>query len=135
MISSSQRPLPDNTQQSQQTSIPLVGFEPTNPAGERPQTYALDRAATGTGNPKSVMHNKQCFVEYEMSYSTKHCFIYKYILLLSHPIHTTCSARLMFLDLVTWITGLIPQAMIATVKALCVLMRRYALRNGRSLAD
>jgi hypothetical protein len=26
-----------------------VGFEPTIPAGERPQTYALDRAATGTG--------------------------------------------------------------------------------------
>ena len=28
----------------------LVGFEPTISAGERPQTYALDRAATGTGN-------------------------------------------------------------------------------------
>ena len=27
-----------------------VGFEPTIPAGERPQTYALDRATTGTGN-------------------------------------------------------------------------------------
>ena len=26
-----------------------VGFEPTIPAGERPKTYALDRAATGTG--------------------------------------------------------------------------------------
>ena len=26
-----------------------VGFEPTTSAGERPQTYALDRAATGTG--------------------------------------------------------------------------------------
>ena len=26
-----------------------VGFEPTVSAGERPQTYALDRAATGTG--------------------------------------------------------------------------------------
>ena len=29
--------------------MPAVGFEPTNSAGERPQTYALDRAATGTG--------------------------------------------------------------------------------------
>jgi len=28
-----------------------VGFEPTIPAGERPQPYALDRAATGTGLP------------------------------------------------------------------------------------
>ena len=30
-----------------QTSKPPVGFEPTISAGERPQTYALDRAATG----------------------------------------------------------------------------------------
>ena len=29
--------------------MPQVGFEPTISAGERPQTYALDRAATGTG--------------------------------------------------------------------------------------
>ena len=27
-----------------------VGFEPTLSAGEWPQTYALDRAATGTGS-------------------------------------------------------------------------------------
>jgi len=27
----------------------LVGFEPTISAGERPQTYVLDRAATWTG--------------------------------------------------------------------------------------
>ena len=47
MISPSQRPLPDNTQHSQQISMPLVGFEPTIPANERPQTYALDRAASG----------------------------------------------------------------------------------------
>ena len=26
-----------------------MGFEPTVSAGERPQTYALDRAATGIG--------------------------------------------------------------------------------------
>ena len=32
-----------------QTSMPPVGFEPTISAGERPQTYTLDRAATGTG--------------------------------------------------------------------------------------
>ena len=30
--------------------MPRVGFEPTISAGERQQTYALDRAATGTGN-------------------------------------------------------------------------------------
>ena len=35
---------------NRQTSMPPVGFEPTTSVGERPQTYALDRAATGTGN-------------------------------------------------------------------------------------
>jgi len=30
--------------------MPTVGFEPTISANERPQTYALDRAATGTGD-------------------------------------------------------------------------------------
>ena len=29
--------------------MPPVGFEPTISAGERPQSYALDRAATVTG--------------------------------------------------------------------------------------
>ena len=31
-----------------------VGFEPTISAGERPQTYALDYVATGTGVPESL---------------------------------------------------------------------------------
>ena len=34
---------------NRQTSMPPVGFEPTIPAGEQSQTYALDRTATGTG--------------------------------------------------------------------------------------
>ena len=34
---------------NRQTSMPPVGFEPTISAGEGPQTYAFDRAATGTG--------------------------------------------------------------------------------------
>ena len=34
---------------NRQTSMPPVGFEPTISAGVRPQTYNLDRAATGTG--------------------------------------------------------------------------------------
>jgi hypothetical protein len=37
---------------NRQTSMPPVRFEPTISAGERPQTYALDRAATGTGKHK-----------------------------------------------------------------------------------
>ena len=45
-ISSSQRPLLDNTHNThnRQTPMPPVGF-----ASERPQTYSLDRAAAGTG--------------------------------------------------------------------------------------
>ena len=35
---------------NRQISMPPVGFEPTISAGERPQTYAIDRAATETGN-------------------------------------------------------------------------------------
>ena len=35
---------------NRQTSMPPVGFEPTISAGERPQTYALNRAVTGTGS-------------------------------------------------------------------------------------
>ena len=40
------RPYTTNTTQ---TSMPPVGFEPTILASERPQTHALDRAATGIG--------------------------------------------------------------------------------------
>jgi hypothetical protein len=36
--------------QNRQTSMPSVGFELTISAGVRPQTYALDGAATGTGS-------------------------------------------------------------------------------------
>ena len=56
MINPSRRPLPDNTQHSQQTNIhDPVGFEPTISAGERPKTYALDHATTGTGNYNITM--------------------------------------------------------------------------------
>ena len=48
VISSSHRPLPDNTQHSRQTDMPPVGFQPTISAGQRPQTDAFDGAATGT---------------------------------------------------------------------------------------
>ena len=39
---------------NRQKSMPLVGFEPTISAGERPHTYALDRAAAGTGNYTNI---------------------------------------------------------------------------------
>jgi len=34
--------------------MPPVEFEPTISPGERPQTYALDRAATGIGNYQNL---------------------------------------------------------------------------------
>ena len=52
VISPSHRPLPDNTQHSQLTSMPAAGFEPAIPAKEQSQTDALDRAATGIGIQK-----------------------------------------------------------------------------------
>ena len=44
--------------------MPPVGFEPTISAGKRPQTYALDRAATGTGTFKehATLFTNQCFL-------------------------------------------------------------------------
>jgi len=38
-----------NTQHSQQTSMPPVGFEPTISSGGRPHIYALDWVFIGTG--------------------------------------------------------------------------------------
>jgi hypothetical protein len=37
---------------NRQTYMPSVGFEPTISSVERPQTYALDSAATGIGTPR-----------------------------------------------------------------------------------
>ena len=40
--------------------MPPVGFEPTISAGERPQTYASDRAATGTGFILQITAQRFC---------------------------------------------------------------------------
>ena len=45
---------PHNTQKRKKF-MPPVGFEPTISASERPQSYALGRAATGTGKPVALM--------------------------------------------------------------------------------
>ena len=42
---------------NRKTSMPPVGFETTIPVGERPQTYALERAATGTGQQLICLQN------------------------------------------------------------------------------
>jgi hypothetical protein len=50
-ISPTQKPLPVNTKHSQKTNVHApAGFKATIPASERPQTEALDRAATGIVN-------------------------------------------------------------------------------------
>jgi hypothetical protein len=50
VISLAQRPLPEDNTQKRETSMSPAEFEPTIPASERPQTNALDRAATRVGN-------------------------------------------------------------------------------------
>ena len=50
--------------------MPPVGFEPTISAGQRPQTHALDRAATGTGwntNIASVKLAENVFAYYKVT--------------------------------------------------------------------
>jgi hypothetical protein len=43
------RPLPDKTQQSQETAMPRAGFEPAILPSERLRTQALYRTVNGTG--------------------------------------------------------------------------------------
>ena len=43
--------------------MPAVGFEPTILAGERPQTYALDRAASETGKIFNVFSGITSYIE------------------------------------------------------------------------
>ena len=46
--------------------MPPEGPEPTTPAGKWPQTYALDRAATGTGLDDELIsskHVEDCIIE------------------------------------------------------------------------
>ena len=59
-----------------QTFMPPVGFEPTISTGERPQTYDLDRAVTGTGatfllsgvisRDSCILHSEFCWLIYWM---------------------------------------------------------------------
>jgi len=56
VINPSQRPLPDNIQHSQQTDIHVHGGIRThNPSRRAAVTYALDRAATGTGELNKLL--------------------------------------------------------------------------------
>ena len=59
--------------------MPRLEFEPTISAGERPQTYALDRAATGTGYHIEFV-NTLLYCTYMFSLETVitcvHCFLF-----------------------------------------------------------
>jgi hypothetical protein len=68
---------------NRQTSMPPVGFEPTIAAGERPQTYALESAATGTGHSIHNTHNYKIIV-----------YIYYTIYRWNHPVKTLASSLL-----------------------------------------
>jgi hypothetical protein len=49
-----------HTEHNRQTSMPLVGFEHTIPASERPQTYVLNSTATGT-DKITITQIKNCY--------------------------------------------------------------------------
>ena len=53
-----------------------VGFEPPVSAGERPQTYALDRAATGTG-----LRPITCYYNTRLPFTSTFvlCYIFKIV--------------------------------------------------------
>ena len=55
-----------------------AGFEPTISAGERPKTYALDRAATGTGKITVVALHKSFLVndQRDTQYFSMYLFIF-----------------------------------------------------------
>ena len=72
--------------------MPPVGFEPTISAGERPQTYALDRAATGTGRPR----NESDFITLPFEILLKICWSFRFELL-SHDI--SCNSYTILLSL------------------------------------
>ena len=59
---------------NRQIFMPPAGFEPTISAGERSQTYALDRAATGTGKLFCLVQDNLLSNWGKTSESTHCCF-------------------------------------------------------------
>ena len=58
-----------------------VGFEPTISAGELPKTYALDRAATGTGTQVYTTSGYWNTVNYELQGMWKEMAVtYSYVM-------------------------------------------------------
>jgi hypothetical protein len=81
VISPTQRPLPDNTQHSQKTDINAPArFEPAIPKIERPQTHALDRAATPAYIYRNKIRKKICVLVWSTECSNRHDFAVCYAL-------------------------------------------------------
>ena len=83
------------------TSMSPVGFEPTISAGERPQTYALDHATTGTGNNyllpyKNIIYHTYLFLDYIITDRTKTDIEIYSRLLQSCPVHTTPTTQISY---------------------------------------
>ena len=67
--------------------MPPVGFEPTISAGERPQTYALDRAAPGTGKRRTGEAGNPRALICEISVSFKFFVRFDKFLLVEHGMY------------------------------------------------
>ena len=77
--------------------MPPVGFEPTISAGERPQTYALDRAATETGGGTKCIVDKLCLMRFEDTNE----FLCQFVILLPGQQLNSCARSGRFGKLVT----------------------------------
>jgi len=98
-------PLPDNTQQSQETDIHAPsGFEPAIPESEWPQTHALERAAIGIGC-SSVMRVTSFDDDYKIHYdilctntsSTKLLFYFEEIFVIDTKVYVQCTLNLLYI--------------------------------------
>ena len=82
---------------NRQTSMPLVGFKPAISVGELPQTYVLDRAATGTGQQYATIQVNLLFLASSTCFGR--CFAHHQehltVFTVSASIHTS-SCRLVF---------------------------------------
>ena len=82
------RPLPDNTQHSQRISTTPAGFEPTFSEFQQPYIYTLDRGATGIGSSllTSPFTSKlsPCYIFLNTNFTMERFFEYLYIFTAMH---------------------------------------------------
>ena len=101
---------------NRQTSMPPVGFEPTISAGERPQTYTLDRAVTGTGR-------------------TNVCIYIMYACLFTHT-HTHTNTRARAHKLTPWSRVLVETLIVVFSLCICCRYQFCAVHSiGKGFSD